>query len=104
MLHECHASDRKGLACGPERVLKEIEPVLAPKHLSVEHVAWRTDNFGLDGVLGVLLILGFDLVALSLSQEFCARKLHGISNRDQRRVVREILFRFPEGCERTAQK
>src|SRR5215471_3645511 len=94
----------KGLACGPERVLKEIESVLAPKHLSVEHIAWRTDNLGLDSVPGVLLVLGFDLLALSLSHKFCARKVHGISNRNQRRVDREILVLFPEGCERTAQK
>jgi hypothetical protein len=29
-----------GLASGPERVGQKIEPILAPKHLAVEHIAW----------------------------------------------------------------
>ena len=40
----------RGLTCEPERVLRD-RARLSPKHLGVEHVAWRTDNFDLDSVL-----------------------------------------------------
>jgi hypothetical protein len=29
-----------GLASGLQRVGQKIEPILAPKHLAVEHIAW----------------------------------------------------------------
>jgi hypothetical protein len=65
-------------------VVEEIEPVLAPKHLAIEDIARRPDDFDRNGVSGVLFILCLGLLALSFSQKFCARKFFGVGNAQKR--------------------
>ena len=62
-----------GLASGCQCVVQQLDAVLAPEHLPVEHVAGRAERIDLECLFNILLVPLFNALALGVRKEFLCR-------------------------------
>src|SRR5215470_4660692 len=84
-----------GLTSGCQCVVEQLDAVLAPEHLAVEHVAGRAERIDLECFFNILLVPLFNALALGVRKEFLCRKSDAIGEHNERLLVGKISLISP---------
>src|SRR6476661_10894383 len=93
-----------GFTSGCQCVVQQLDAVLAPEHLAVEHVAGRAECIDLECFFNILLVSLFNALALGVRKELLCRKSDAIGEHNERLLVGKISLISPHSRKGLPQK
>src|SRR6202046_2386051 len=79
-----------GFTSGCQCVVQQLDAVLTPEHLAVEHVARRAERIDLQCLLNVLLVPLLNVLTPGVRKELLRRKSYVIGEHHERLLVGKI--------------
>src|ERR1700722_19078287 len=84
-----------GFTSGCQCVVQQLDAVLAPEHLAVEHVARGAERIDLQCLLNILLVPLLNVLTPGVGKEFLCRKSDAIGEHHERLLVGKISLISP---------